>query len=101
MKSAIEIAMERTKDIKAADDPYALTPEEKEQVRELNKKYDVKIAELETQFNSRIRSLRETHGTAEVEAHMEQFYVELRNQREVVNAERAEKMAELMKSLGK
>jgi hypothetical protein len=101
VKSALEIALERTKDIAPSEDPNALTAEEKAKVRELNKLYDSKIAELEIQFTTRLRALAEQHGEREVTEHMEQFSGELRSHRDTINAERATELENLMKSFGK
>ena len=58
MKSAIEIAMERTADVEPADDPYELTDEHKAKIREINKEYDAKIAEIERNIKDIRRHLK-------------------------------------------
>lgn len=101
MKSALEIALERTRDIKAGEDPNQLTAEQKERVKEINREYDAVIAKLEIDFTQRIRTLAEQHGEAEVRAHLEQFQGEMRAERARINGERQEKIREYMESVGK
>ena len=61
MKSALEIAPEKTKDIRAEETEYI--PEElKAKVREVNQEYDAKIAEVETLFKSRLKEMVEQYG---------------------------------------
>ena len=101
MKSALDIALEKTASIEAKEDPHALTPEEKAKVREINVEYDAKIAELEVQVTQRIRQLAETHGEAEVQAHMEMFQQEIMASRDQINAERQSKLDAYYQSIGK
>jgi hypothetical protein len=101
MKSALEVALERTKDIKAGDDPNQLTDEQKQEVREINKAYDAEIAKLEIEFSHKIRQMAEQYGEEEVRTHLASFQTELRRERDRINAERQEKIKESLASFGK
>jgi len=46
LKSAWELAMEKTKNV-GGEDTVALTPDQKQEIAEIRKKYEAKIAEAE------------------------------------------------------
>lgn len=97
MKSALEIALEKTKDIKAEETAYI--PEElKVKVREINQEYDAKVAEVETIFRSRLKEMTEQHGPQEVQAHMETFYAQLRQEKDRINEDRRDAVDKVLKS---
>ena len=99
MKSALEIAMERTRDISPGEDPFQLTDAQKAAVREINIECDAALAKLEIEFGSRIREMIAQYGEAEVEAHLEAFQNEIRAERNRVNAERQVKIHSYMDSI--
>lgn len=101
MKSALEIALERTKNISAGEDPNALTDEQKQQLREINLRFDEQIAKLELDFTQRIRSMVENYGEAEVRDHLAQFQNELRSERARINTDRQAEIQAYMDSIGK
>jgi hypothetical protein len=101
MKSALEIALEKTKDIEPKDDPRRLTDDEKGRVREINRDFDAKIADVELSFAHRLREMVGQHGEQEVQAHMQQFQQEMRGQRDKINAERQLALDAFYKSIGK
>lgn len=97
MKSALEIALEKTKDIKAEETEYI--PEElKVKVREVNQEYDAKIAEVETIFKSRLKEMTEQYGPQEVQAHLETFYSQIRQEKDRINEDRRDAVEKILKS---
>lgn len=87
MKSALEIALEKTKDIKPEAAEYI--PEElKAKIRDVNKEFDAKIAESETMFKQRLKELAEQYGARELEAHMPSFLAQVKQQKDAINEER-------------
>jgi hypothetical protein len=101
MKSALEIALEKTSHIEAKEDPRQLNEDEKQHVRDINKDYDAKTAELEIEFSQRIRELASQHGEQVLKEHLPQFDHELRTARDSINAERQEKLKAYYESIGK
>lgn len=101
MKSALEIALERTKDISAGEDPNALNDEQKSKLREINLQFDETIAKLEIEFTQRIRSMAEKYGDEEIREHLASFQQELRAERDRINAERQAAIQVLMDSIGR
>ena len=101
MKSALEIALEKTQDIEAREDPNQLTDEEKGRVRDINREYDAQVAGVELKVSQRIREMIETHGEKEVQAHMQLFQQDLRAERDRINAERQTALAAFYESIGK
>ncbi|HOX28613.1 MAG TPA: hypothetical protein PLQ76_05600, partial [bacterium] len=67
MKSALEIALERTKDIVPQNDPNELSDEAKSKIREINKEFDVRIAEIEVKASSKARELMQSYSEKELE----------------------------------
>ena len=92
MKSAIEIALEKTKDIEAKDDPNALSKEAMEKIREVNKEYDARIAEVEVRTSSKLREIQGQYTQEELKAVLPQLMEQIRNERDRINAERKEKL---------
>ena len=101
MKSALEIALEKTQDIQAQEDPHQLTSDEKQQVRVINQEFDARIAELELEFSRRIRQIAEEHGQEQLKAHLPMFDQELRTARDTINSERQDKIQAYYASIGK
>lgn len=101
MKSALEIALEKTSHIEAKDDPKQLSDDEKQKVRDINQEFDSKIAELEIEFSRRIRELAEQHGEQTLKQHLPHFDQELRNARDAINAERQAALKDFLESIGK
>jgi len=91
MKSAIEIALEKTKDIEPQEPPKELPEEAKEKIRQINKEYDARVAEVETKVSSKIREMIQQYGPEEVKAHMPDFQAQLRQERDRINSERRQK----------
>jgi hypothetical protein len=101
MKSALEIALEKTRGIAPSEDPRMLTVEEKARVREINREFGAKIAEIEIQVSQRIRQMAGKFGEQEIQEHMQSFQQELRGERNRINAERQEVLKEFHTSIGK
>ncbi|MEW6200685.1 MAG: hypothetical protein AB1546_01830 [bacterium] len=97
MKSALEIALEKTKDIKPKESEY-IPEDKKDRIREINKEFDAKIAELETNFTSRLKSMQERYGAREVSTHLESFYAELRREKDLINEDRHKTIEKILQS---
>lgn len=101
MKSALELALEKTAHIEPKGDPLALSDEEKIRVREINMKYDQKMSELEIEFTRKLREVAETQGQQELQAHMAYFQQQITQVRDGINAERQEELNAYLASIGK
>lgn len=101
MKSALELALEKTAHIEPKGDPLALTDEEKVRVREINMKYDQKISELEMEVSRRLREVAETSGQQELQQHLAYFQQQITTARDGINAERQEELNAYLASIGK
>ena len=55
MKSALELAMEKLKARQSEESPVALTDAQRQEISDLRKQYDAKIAEKEIMMQSEIR----------------------------------------------
>ena len=83
MKSALEIALEKTARFQKEAVEAKLTPEQKAQIEEIEKDYTAKLAEKDVMFQSNIKQLTQTHGPSE------ELYGQLQLMREAFNKERA------------
>ena len=91
MKTALEIALEKTRDIVAQDDPNALSEDAKKKIREINKEYDARTAEVEVRASSKLRELQGSHSQQELQAILPQMLEQLKAEKDRINAERKEK----------
>ncbi|MDH3604086.1 MAG: hypothetical protein OEU26_31140 [Candidatus Tectomicrobia bacterium] len=57
MKSAVELAMEKLGKLQSDEPQAALTDEQRQQINDLRKQYDAKIAEKDIMLQSELRKL--------------------------------------------
>jgi hypothetical protein len=79
MKSAYELAMER---LEKKEPTVTLTPEQKEQIAEIDSTYRAKIAEKELFLKDQIRTARMGGSTDEAESLEKQLTIEVRRLQE-------------------
>jgi hypothetical protein len=92
MKSALEIALEKTKDIVAQDDPNALSPEAKKKIKEINKEFNARIAEIEVRVSSKVREMQGNHSQQELQEILPEMLEQFKVEKDRINAERKEKV---------
>lgn len=71
MKSALEIAMEKSKQIAGGDTDTALTDEQKTRISEIRKEYEAKIAQEEIMMKSEIDKLGPAVQTPDGQAYVD------------------------------
>ena len=91
MKSALEIALEKTKDIQPQDDPTALSEEAKMKIREINSEYDARTAEIEVRASSKIREMQGKYTEQDLKVYLTELLEQFRAEKDRINAERREK----------
>jgi hypothetical protein len=91
MKTALEIALEKTRDIVAQDDPNALSEDAKKKIRGINKEYDARVAEIEVRISSKLRELQGSHSQQELQAILPPMLEQFKADKDRINAERKEK----------
>ncbi len=91
MKTALEIALEKTRDITPQDDPNALSDEAKKQIRAINKEYDARIAEIEIKTSSKLREMQGQYSEQELQSILPGMIEQIKSQKDAINAERKEK----------
>ncbi|MFA6448403.1 MAG: hypothetical protein WCX65_02955 [bacterium] len=92
MKSALEIALENTKDIVAQDDPNALSKEAKKTIRDINKEYNARVAEIEVRMSSKVREMQGQYSQQELQEVLPSLLDQFRVEKDRINAERKEKV---------
>ncbi|HOO55608.1 MAG TPA: hypothetical protein PLN69_02220 [bacterium] len=97
MKSALEIALEKTKDIKAENDPNALSKEAFEKIRQINKDFDAQIAEMEINIAAKVREMQGSMTQEELQAYLPQVVEDLKTKKDQFNSERNTKIEEIRK----
>ena len=90
MKSALEIALENTRDIQPEETEKSLPEDAKEKIRQINREFDAKIAEVDTRVNARIREMVQQYGPQEVNNHASEIHGQVRQEKDRINAERRE-----------
>lgn len=91
IKSALEIALEKTQMINDKE-YFTLNKEQREKIDKINKEYDIKVAELEIKFSSKLKEMKERCGEEEFNEHVSSFYREFENERNKINEERRNKI---------
>ncbi len=91
LKTALEIALEKTRDITPQDDPNALSDEAKKQIRAINKEYDARIAEIEIKTSSKLREMQGQYSEQELQSILPGMIEQIKSQKDAINAERKEK----------
>jgi Spy/CpxP family protein refolding chaperone len=89
MKSAVELAMEKLGQRRAQEPSTPLTDQQRQEIGELRKQYDAKIAEKEIMVQAELRRLVQQHApheaaaaAQEVQKQLQQTKAELRQELE-------------------
>ena len=93
MKSALELALEKTDDL--VDKNTKLSPEQLEAIDQTRKEYEAKWAEQEIVLNGRIAKLQEEADPQTFSEHSRQFRDEMNHVRDKIYAERDEKLEKI------
>ncbi len=98
MKSALELALEKTDDL--VDKNTKLSPEQVEAIDETRKEYEAKWAEQEIVLNGRIVKLQVEADPETFAEHSRQFRDEMNHVRDKIYAERDEKLEKIRQGTG-
>ena len=93
MKSAIELAMEKMGKLQSDNDTGPLSDEQRQQISDLRKRYDARIAEKEIMMQSEIRSLVRNRPPQEVAARAHQLQEQFQETKKALQNEMEEKIA--------
>ena len=97
MKSALELALERTDHVRQAirDEGLALTDAQREQLAEIEREYNAKIAEKDVMLQTEMRKLLMHYPPAEVSPVIEQLRDKFIDEKRKLTEERNEKTARI------
>lgn len=95
MKSALELALEKTDDL--VEDRGKLTPEQIEAIDQVKKEYEAKWAEQEIVLKGRIDKVRRESDPQTFAEHQRQFQAEMNSVRDKIYAERDAKIEAIRK----
>jgi Spy/CpxP family protein refolding chaperone len=97
MKSALELALERTDHVRQAirEEGLALTDEQREQLAEIEREYNAKIAEKDVMLQTEMRKLLTQYPPAEVVPVIEQLRAKFIDEKRKLTEERNEKAARI------
>jgi pyrroline-5-carboxylate reductase len=97
MKSALELALERTDHVRQAirDEGLALTDAQREQLAELEREYSAKIAEKDVMLQAEMRKLFMQYPPAELGAVIEQLRERFIDDKRKLMEEKEEKAARI------
>ena len=98
MKSALELALEKTDDL--VDKNTKLSPEQVEAIDETRKEYEAEWAEQEIVLNGRIAKLQVEADPETFAEHSRQFRDEMNHVRDKIYAERDEKLEKIRQGMG-
>ena len=98
MKSALELALEKTDDL--VDKNTKLSPEQLEAIDQTRKEYEAKWAEQEIVLNGRIAKLQVEADPETFAEHSRQFRDEMNHVRDKIYAERDEKLEKIRQGTG-
>ena len=98
MKSALELALEKTDDL--VDKNTKLSPEQVEAIDETRKEYEAEWAEQEIVLNGRIAKLQVEADPETFAEHSRQFRDEMNHVRDKIYAERDEKLEKIRQGTG-
>ena len=97
MKSALELALERTDHVRKAirDEGLALTDAQREQLAEIEREYNAKIAEKDVMLQTEMRKLLMHYPPAEAVPVIEQLRDKFIDEKRKLTEERKEKAARI------
>ena len=98
MKSALELALEKTDDL--VDKNTKLSPEQVEAIDETRKEFEAKWAEQEIVLYGRIAKLQVEADPETFAEHSQQFRDEMHHVRDKIYAERDEKLEKIRQGTG-
>jgi len=98
LKSAWEIALEKTGKYKAEAKEERLTPEQRERIREIENEYQAKIAEKEIMLQSKIKKLERDYGPLEAQRQAETLRQELEREKAALMEEKSKKIEAVKRS---
>ena len=98
MKSALELALEKTESL--VDKDTQLTPEQVAAIDEVRKEYEAKWAEQEIVLKQRIAKLQAETDPQTFAEHSRQFQSEMNQVRDGIYAERDEKIEKIRTAAG-
>ena len=93
MKSAVELALEKLGTRSSAMDTTALTDTQRQEIGELRKLYEAKIAEKEIMMQAEIRKLLQRHPPQEVAAMGNQLREQFQQAKKLLQEELETKIA--------
>jgi hypothetical protein len=97
MKSALELALERTDHVRQAirEEGFTLTDAQRQQLAELEREYSAKIAEKDVMLQAELRKLFMNYPPAEVGALIEQLRQQFVDEKRKLTEEKEEKAARI------
>lgn len=93
MKSALELAMEKVGKIQSEEGP--LTDEQRQQIGDLRKQYEAKIAEKEITMQSEIQKLIQNRPPQEAMLGIQQLQEQFQETKKALQQEADDKVAEI------
>jgi hypothetical protein len=93
MKSAVELAMEKLGKRHAQDDTTPLSDKQRQEIGDMRKQYEAKIAEKEIMLQADIRRLVQRHPPHEAAAAAKELQEKFQEARKALQQELEEKIA--------
>lgn len=93
MKSAVELAMEKLGKLRAQEPSTPLTDEQRQEISDLRKQYEAKIAEKEIMLQAEIRQLVQRRPPHEAVATAQELQEKLQEAKKALHQELEEKIA--------
>ena len=93
MKSAVELAMEKLGKLQSDESPATLTDEQRQQIHDLRKQYDAKIAEKEIMMQSELRQLMQNRPPQEAVMAAQGLQEQFQESKKSLQQEMEEKIA--------
>jgi Spy/CpxP family protein refolding chaperone len=93
MKSAVELAMERLGKLQATEAATPLTDEQRQEIGDLRKQYEAKIAEKEIMMQAEMRQLVQRHPSHEAAAAAKEMQEKFHETKKALQQELEEKIA--------
>jgi hypothetical protein len=93
MKSAVELAMEKLGKLQAQEPSTPLTDEQRQEISDLRKQYEAKIAEKEIMLQAEIRQLVQRRPPHEAVATAHELQEKLQEAKKALQQELEEKIA--------
>jgi Spy/CpxP family protein refolding chaperone len=93
MKSAVELAMEKLGKLQAQEPTTPLTNEQRQEISDLRKQYEAKIAEKEIMVQSEVRRLMQNRPPHEAAAAAQKLQQQLQETKVALRRELEDKIA--------